>query len=396
MRLRANPEQDWCCSAAPEESCARSTASSDSQPPPSPASSIDALSDSFQNGNLPRCPSNLSQPPQDNGISSHSQRTETPTEAAGKPAIGGKGRPESLEDRTVSRAAGAAATSAAEGGQQSRAVGRGQQLQPAQPAGAVHNSEAVAAATAAAAAALRPSNRGNTGRPGQISQPMHAKPQHVVPSTSHAAIPNGIPGKAQQLKGSAGRGLNGNAPSFIPASVAVLPSISSTGSGLSSGGSGMINGHASHISYRNAAAGVPASAAMPASTSMGDRERGPSSQGSMSPRQSVSSMLHDAELSTPTSPAVTSKGLANGEKPYVQPKAQQSTSFRLASPESAKVYPDSAVMPCTAFRLVCCHDSSSTYFVPYCISSTHRCCCVDYLLATAVLVSGISKLQRLI
>lgn len=240
----------------------------------------------------------------------------------------------------MSRAAGVAGTSAGEGAAQSRGAGRGQQNhQPVQPAGPLNNSEAVAAATAAAAAALRPSNRGNAGRPSQANQSLPVKAQHTIPAASHTTLTNGVPGKAQQLKASAaGRGLNGNAPSFIPASVAAIPSVSSIGSGLATAGSGLANGHSSHISYRNAAAGVSVSAAMPiSSASLGDKERGASSQGSMSPRQSVSSMLHEPEVSTPTSPAVTAKGLANGENSYVQSKPQHTTSFRLASPEGAKV-----------------------------------------------------------
>lgn len=220
---------------------------------------------------------------------------------------------------------------------QPRAGGRAQQQQHSSTLNAAghNNSEAVAAATAAAAAALRPSNRGNTGRAGPAIPGLHAKPQHGIPAASHTLLANGVPGKAQQLKNSAGRGLNGNAPSFIPASVAALPSVSSSGANLASLGSGPVNGHTSHISYRNAAAGVAVSAAMPVSST--NMDRGPSSQGSMSPRQSVSSMLHEPEASTPTSPAVTSKSLANGDKPYAQSKAQHSTSFRLASPQGIKV-----------------------------------------------------------
>ena len=81
-------------------------------------------------------------------------------------------------------------------------------------------------------------------------------------------------------------------------------------------------------------------------------------------------MLHEPEVSTPTSPAVTGKVLANGENSYVQSKPQHTT-FRLASPEGAKVSDEvSTSLDGLMLALVCavstgllmCTDLSSECF----------------------------------
>ncbi|KAL3132326.1 hypothetical protein ABBQ32_008904 [Trebouxia sp. C0010 RCD-2024] len=228
----------------------------------------------------------------------------------------------------------------------------------------------VAAATAAAAAALRPSSRGSSRNPSASSSsaaPVHsagtvqgkgAPAGHLqhAPGHSHAAsghhagpgphssLPNGVASKPSQqqqhqAKQAHARMLNGNAAAFVPASVSgALPSISSSMS-LASTSSGTLNGqatHASHTSYRNAAAGVGTAAAIaPPSTSAPQPlpERGASSQGSLSPRQSVSSLLHAPEGAAPSSPC---PHMPNGDAGYRVPKAKQSSPAPFISPDAPK------------------------------------------------------------
>ncbi len=232
---------------------------------------------------------------------------------------------------------------------QSKIGGRsGTGPQPQQPSAALPNAasasgkpDSLSAATAAAAAALRPVKHGNgrsqsssiaTG-PGKglVAGHSQALPGHPhTTSGPHAGMSNGVSAKPSQqqqqqsAKQANARTLNGNAAAFVPASVSGgLPSISSSLS-LTSTGSGTLNGHsghASHTSYRNAAAGVstPASAAL-ATTSMAlpsGADKGSSSQGSLSPRQSVSSGLHMSEGAAPSSPGPpVSRGMQNGDGIY--------------------------------------------------------------------------------
>ena len=233
----------------------------------------------------------------------------------------------------------------------------------------------VAAATAAAAAALRPSSRGGSGRnpsapsssvtasqPAASASGKAAPGGHLqhAPSPSHAAasghqagpgphssIPNGVtpkPSQQQQSKQPNARMLNGNAAAFVPASVSgALPSISSSIS-LASTSSGTLNGHsnhANHTSYRNAAAGVTMSSspALPSTSAMLPLpERGASSQGSLSPRQSASSLLHAQDGPAVSSPGPNiSKGKQNGDVPYPVPKIKQSSPAPFISPDAPKV-----------------------------------------------------------
>lgn len=265
------------------------------------------------------------------------------------------------------------------GGLHSRSGSRtGPQLQPTGTVtDGVPSSKAdqVAAATAAAAAALRPSNRGNGRNPsapspsataghaaaatasgkgtpaGHLQQApahSHAASGHHVGPGQQSSLPNGAMSKSSQqqqhqAKQAHARMLNGNAAAFVPASVAgALPSISSSMS-LASTSSGTLNGHATHVShtsYRNAAAGVSTSNSLaPPSTSAPQPlpERGASSQGSLSPRQSVSSLLHASEGAAPSSPGPSiSKGMPNGDAGYRVPKAKQSSPAPFISPDAPK------------------------------------------------------------
>ncbi len=255
---------------------------------------------------------------------------------------------------------------------QSKTGGRsGTGPQPQQPSAAPPNAasapgkpDSLSAATAAAAAALRPVKHGN-GRsqssstaigPGKglVAGHSQALPGHPhTTSGTHAGMSNGIstkPSQQQQqqsAKQANARTLNGNAAAFVPASVSGgMPSISSSLS-LTSTGSGTLNGHsghASHTSYRNAAAGVstPASAAL-ATTSMAlpsGADKGSSSQGSLSPRQSVSSGLHMSEGAAPSSPGpAVSRGMQNedGIYPSRGQQPQQSHTVPFTSPDGSKV-----------------------------------------------------------
>ena len=222
--------------------------------------------------------------------------------------------------------------------------------------------DSLSAATAAAAAALRPVKHGNgrsqissiaTG-PGKglVAGHSQALPGHPhTTSGPHAGMSNGISTKpSQQQQQSAkqanARTLNGNAAAFVPASISGgMPSISSSLS-LTSTGSGPLNGHsghASHTSYRNAAAGetTPASAAL-VSTSMAlpsGADKGSSSQGSLSPRQSISSGLHMSEGAAPSSPGpAVSRGMQNGDGIYPsRGHPQQSHTVPFTSPDGSKV-----------------------------------------------------------
>lgn len=333
-----NPSADttfWYSPAALEESSARSTASSESQPLSPTTSSVEPFTDALANGSHHR---NLHLPP-DSSTSSHTQRSDASADTLNKPAPD-KAR-DTLDHRSLSRDAGVTGPSATD--PQSRVPGRGQSTrQPTQPGSSDYSTEAVIAANAAAAAALRP--RGSAGRPNAATShhSSQTKAQHGIAAGSHAVMSNGIAGKAQPLKGPSVRGLNGNAPSFIPASVVGLPT-SSSASSLAPGSGGSLNGHTNHVSYRNAAAGVSAPTAPLV-------DRGPSSQGSMSPRQSVSSLLHEPEPSTPTSPAVTGNNLPNGDTSYAHVKGQ-SSNFRLTSPEGVKVRILSFCIACSASGL---------------------------------------------
>ena len=234
--------------------------------------------------------------------------------------------------------------------------------------------EQVAAATAAAAAAMRPSHRGssrnlpasssaNAGSPASTASgkgtPVanHTAPAQSQAGTGHlagpvpnASIPNGLMSKPSQQqqhqsKQANARMLNGNAAAFVPASVSgAMPSISSSMS-LTSTGSGALNGHASHTnhtSYRNAAAGVSSAASvLPSSTTsaMSHGDRGASCQGSLSPRQSVSSGLHVSEVAAPSSPPPgKGKGRQNSSAGYSEPKAKQPSPAPFISPDAPKVW----------------------------------------------------------
>ena len=240
-----------------------------------------------------------------------------------------------------------------------------QQLSTAPPnaASASVKPDSLSAATAAAAAALRPVKHGNgrsqsssiaTG-PGKglVAGHSQALPGHPhTTSGPQAGMANGVSAKPSQQQQSAkqanARTLNGNAAAFVPASISGgIPSISSSLS-LTSTGSGTLNGHsghASHTSYRNAAAGVstPASAAL-ATTSMAlpsGADKGSSSQGSLSPRQSVSSGLHMSEGAAPSSPGGpgVSRGMRNGDGIYSSrgQQPQQSHTVPFTSPDGSKV-----------------------------------------------------------
>lgn len=260
--------------------------------------------------------------------------------------------------------------------------GGAQMQQPGVPTCSAASSKAdqVAAATAAAAAALRPSSRGNgrnqsapsssvtASQPAASASGKAAPGGHLqhAPSPSHAAasghqagpgphsiIPNGVtskPSKQQQQqqqhqsKQPNARMLNGNAAAFVPASVSgALPSISSSIS-LASTSSGTLNSHsnhANHTSYRNAAAGVTmsSSTALPSTSAMLPLpDRGASSQGSLSPRQSASSLLHAPDGPAANSPGSNiSKGMQNGDVPYPVPKIKQSSPAPFISPDAPKV-----------------------------------------------------------
>ena len=267
------------------------------------------------------------------------------------------------------------------GGSLSRNGSRaGAQLQqPGASIGAAGSSKAdqVAAATAAAAAALRPASRGNGRNPSATSPsatasqpaatvsgkgiavghlqhapgPSQAAPGHHAGPGPHSSMPNGVTQKLSQQqqhqhqsKQSNARMLNGNAAAFVPASASgALPSISSSMS-VASTSSGTLNGHpnhVNHISYRNAAAGVSMSASMaPPSTSgtLPLPERGASSQGSLSPRQSTSSLLHASEGPAASSPGPNiSKGMQNGDVAYPVSKMKQSSPAPFISPDAPKV-----------------------------------------------------------
>jgi len=244
-----------------------------------------------------------------------------------------------------------------------------QQPSAAPPSGASASGkpDSLSAATAAAAAALRPVKHGNgrtqsssiaTG-PGKglIAGHSQALPGHPhTTSGPQAGMSNGVSAKPSQqqqqqqqqsAKQANARTLNGNAAAFVPASISGgMPSISSSLS-LTSTGSGTLNGHsghASHTSYRNAAAGVsaPASAAL-ATTSMAlpsGADKGSSSQGSLSPRQSVSSGLHMSEGAAPSSPGpAVSRGMQNGDGIYSsrRQQPQQSHTVPFTSPDGSKV-----------------------------------------------------------
>ena len=255
---------------------------------------------------------------------------------------------------------------------QSKIGGRsGTGPQPQQPSAAPPNAasasgkpDSLSAATAAAAAALRPVKHGNgrsqsssiaTG-PGKGLVAGHSQALLGHPHTTSgppAGMSNGVSAKLspqqQSGKQANARTLNGNAAAFVPASVSAgMPSISSSLS-LTSTGSGTLNGHsghvtASHTSYRNAAAGVstPASAAL-ATTSMAlpsGADKGSSSQGSLSPRQSVSSGLHMSEGAAPSSPGpAVSRGMQNGDGIYSSrgQQPQQSHTVPFTSPDGSKV-----------------------------------------------------------
>ncbi|DBA98109.1 hypothetical protein WJX77_011749 [Trebouxia sp. C0004] len=252
---------------------------------------------------------------------------------------------------------------------QSKTGGRpGTGPQPQQPsppppnaASASGKPDSLSAATAAAAAALRPVKHGNgrsqsssiaTG-PGKGLVAGHSQALLGHPHTTsgpHAGMPNGVstkPSQQQQqqsAKQANARTLNGNAAAFVPASVSGgMPSISSSLS-LTSPGSGTLNGHsghASHTSYRNAAAGMstPASSAL-ATTSMAlpsGADKGSSSQGSLSPRQSISSGLHMTEAAAPCSPGPVSRGMQNGDGIYPsRGHPQQSHTMPFTSPDGSK------------------------------------------------------------
>ncbi len=244
-----------------------------------------------------------------------------------------------------------------------------QQPSAAPPSGASASGkpDSLSAATAAAAAALRPVKHGN-GRTqsssiatgpgiGLIAGHSQALPGHPhTTSGPQAGMSNGVSAKPSQqqqqqqqqsAKQANARTLNGNAAAFVPASISGgMPSISSSLS-LTSTGSGTLNGHsghASHTSYRNAAAGVsaPASAAL-ATTSMAlpsGADKGSSSQGSLSPRQSVSSGLHMSEGAAPSSPGpAVSRGMQNGDGIYSSrgQQPQQSHTVPFTSPDGSKV-----------------------------------------------------------
>ena len=253
-----------------------------------------------------------------------------------------------------------------------------QMQQPGVPTCSAASSKAdqVAAATAAAAAALRPSSRGSgrnqsapspsvtasqpaasaSGKAAPAGNLQHApSPSHAAASGHqagpgpHSSIPNGVTPKPsqqqqQQSKQPNARMLNGNAAAFVPASVSgALPSISSSIS-LASTSSGTLNGHsnhATHASYRNAAAGVTmsSSTALPSTSAMLPLpERGASSQGSLSPRQSASSLLHAQDGPAVSSPgSIISKGMQNGDVPYPVPKIKQSSPAPFISPDAPKV-----------------------------------------------------------
>ncbi|KAA6428269.1 MAG: hypothetical protein FRX49_01865 [Trebouxia sp. A1-2] len=193
---------------------------------------------------------------------------------------------------------------------------------------------------------------GSSGVDQRHSQALPGRP-HTT-SGPHAGMSNGVsakPGQQQQqqqqsAKQANARTLNGNAAAFVPASISGgMPSISSSLS-LTSIGSGTLNGHsghASHTSYRNAAAGVstPASAAL-ATTSMTlplGADKGSSSQGSLSPRQSVSSGLHMSEGAAPSSPGLAvSRCMQNGDGIYSSrgQQPQQSHTVPFTSPDGSK------------------------------------------------------------
>lgn len=233
---------------------------------------------------------------------------------------------------------------------------------PPNAASASGKPDSLSAATAAAAAALRPVKHGNgrsqsssiaTG-PGKglVAGHSQALPGHPhTTSGPHAGMSNGVGAKpSQQQQQSAkqanARTLNGNAAAFVPASISGgMPSISSSLS-LTSTGSGTLNGHsghASHTSYRNAAAGVsmPATAAL-ATTSMAlpsGADKGSSSQGSLSPRQSISSGLHMSEGAAPSSPGPSvSRDMQNGDGMYSSrgQQLQQSHTVPFTSPDGSK------------------------------------------------------------
>ena len=259
-----------------------------------------------------------------------------------------------------------------------RAAPQVQQTMHASGAAASSKAEQVAAATAAAAAAMRPSHRGssrnaaasssaNAGSPATTASgkgtPVAGHPQNAPgqsqAGTGHqggpslnASIPNGVMSKSNQQqqqhqsKQANARMLNGNAAAFVPASVSgAMPSISSSMS-LTSTGSGALNGHASHAnhtSYRNAAAGVSTAASvLPSSTSsaLSQGERGPSCQGSLSPRQSVSSGLHVTEAAAPSSPPHgKGKSMQSSRAGYSGSKAKQPSPSPapFISPDAPKV-----------------------------------------------------------
>ena len=397
-----------------EESSARSSISSDSHPL-SPTSSIDTATEPLHPHNHTHHPqlqshhsahvkqaSLLSRDSSD--TTSHSQRTDTATENGrsscddGRPssqhgqshANDDKGSDRGSErgsDRGGLKASGSGAEQIS-GGMHSRTGSRsGIQLpQLVHPSGvASSKADQVAAATAAAAAALRPSNRSNSRNPAAASSSANAAPSggpalskgstgaghahnttehaHAGPG-SHGTIPNGVTTKShqqqQQSKHVSARVLNGNAAAFVPASISgAMPSISSSMS-LTSAGSGALNGHAPHInhtSYRNAAAGVStAASALNPSTSGGvpSVERGASSQGSLSPRQSVSSCLHAAEGAAPSSPPPRKvKDMQNGSVEYSGPKRSSPTPF--ISPDAPKVCSMCTVHTRHSMRDVCIH-----------------------------------------
>ena len=253
--------------------------------------------------------------------------------------------------------------------------------QPGASIGGAASSKAdqVAAATAAAAAALRPANRGNGRNPSApspsviASQPAatvsgkgiavghlqhasglsHASSGHQAGSGLHSSTPNGVtqkPSQQQQQqqqhqsKQANVRMLNGNAAAFVPASASgASPSISSSMS-LASTSSGTLNGHPNHVnhtSYRNAAAGggMPASIALPSTSGpLPLPERGASSQGSLSPKQSTSSSIHALEGLAANSPGLNiSKGMQNGDVAYPVPQIKQSSPAPFISPDAPKV-----------------------------------------------------------
>lgn len=249
-------------------------------------------------------------------------------------------------------------------GVQSKTGGR-PASQPQQPSTAGNSTapaasskpDSLSAATAAAAAALRPVKHGNgrsqtsslasgSGKPLLVGHSQGTSGHPQTSSGPNAAAPNGVSTKLNQQQSSkqaAARTLNGNAAAFVPASVSGgMPTIGSSLSLTSTGSGGApLNGHSSHTSYRNAAAGVstPASLAS-ASTSMALPLGASSSQGSLSPRQSVSSVLHLSEGAAPSEPAPSaSRGMQNGDGSHTvrgrQP--QQSHALPFTSPDGLKV-----------------------------------------------------------